>query len=566
MKETDMIRFLEKEKSIYGIVAKNLSLSRGGKPLINEANFTIYPGKKVALIGRNGGGKTTLLETILAISKGDKLPDGVTIEGKIDVFPQTRIGYFPQEIRLNFQGTVGEYLDLCATEVATTYNQWINLTKELESNYSNQVLQEYEDVIEKMNILNGWNYLEKKEMILGSLGLNSNFLEKKIGEISGGQANRVALAGVLISSPNLFLLDEPTNNLDFEALEFLKEFIQKGEFSLLLISHDRQFLDETIDEILEIDEESLTVSHFGGNYSFYVAEKKRLFENQIAAYEEQKRRREELEKTAKALKQKAAEFEGTSRNAFYRARGARLAKQAKMQLERIQEELSSIPEPKPPKKPAFVVEENEKRGLLIKVSDISFAYPGQKNLFSNLSFSLNGNERVAIIGPNGVGKTTLIRLILKEIKPKEGEITITKNVGYLPQTPSEVNKNENVIDYFRRQVAVSEEDTKKILGRVLFSDVSWKKIGDFSSGEIRRIQIAILFAKNPDLIILDEPTNHLDVYTIEMLEEALKRFKGGILVASHDEWFLRNIGINRFLIFERNGNILDTKTTLKKFL
>ena len=560
MKEKDMIRSLEKKESIYGIVARNFSLSRGVKPLIKEADFTIYPGRKVALIGRNGGGKTTLLEVILALSKRNNLPDGVTIEGEIEVFPQTRIGYFPQEIRLNFQGTVGEYLDLCADEVAATYKQWVDLTEKLKNNHSPQILEEYGEVMEKMDISDGWNYLEKKEMILGNLGLTGDFLERKIEEISGGQANRVALAGVLISSPNLLLLDEPTNNLDAEALEFLKKFIQEGKFSLLLISHDRQFLDETIDEILEIDEESLTVSYFGGNYSFYAAEKKRLFNRQLAAYEEQKRKREQLKKTAKALKQKAAKFERFSQNAFYKAKGAKLAKQAKIQLKRVQEELNSIPEPKPPKKPAFFVEENGKKGLLAKVSNISFAYPGQKNLFSNFSFSLLGSERVAIIGPNGIGKTTFLRLILGEVKPTKGETTITKNVGYLPQAPSEVDKDENVIDYFRKQVAVSEDEAKKILGQVLFSDVSYKKIGDFSSGEIRRIQIAILFAKRPDLIILDEPTNHLDIYTIEMLEEALKRFKGGILVVSHDEWFLRNIGINRFLIFGKNGEILNITT------
>jgi len=547
------IRISGKKWSKWGVVARDFSLWRGGRPLIKEANFAICAGRKIALIGRNGGGKTTLLETILAKSGKTAWPEGVEIEGKLEVLPLTRIGYLPQEIQLNFKGTVEQYLDGCAAKVGEIYKRWQEVGKKLEG-----------EVMELMEAFDIWDYERKRRIILEGLGLSENFLKRRIEEISGGEANRVALAGVLISLPNLVLLDEPTNNLDFQALKFLERWILEGNFSLLLVSHDRRFLDKTVGEILEIDEENLTVSLFGSNYFFYAVKKKEMFEAQQRAYEEQKRRREELEKAAEALKRKAQEFENISRNAFYRAKGASIAKQAKVQLQRIKKELSSIPEPKPPKKPAFEVKESEVRGLLLGISGLYFRYPDQEELFSGLSFSLHGGERVGIIGPNGSGKTTFLRLILGELEPQGGQIRKAGKIGYLPQRPGEINLQQGVLDYFRQVVAVSEEEARQILGKVLFTDVSKRKMGDFSSGEIRRIQIATLFAGSPDLIILDEPTNHLDIYTIEMLEDALKRFKGGVLVVSHDEWFLRNIGISRVLIFKRKGEILEQKVSSEK--
>jgi len=545
----------------WGVVARDFSLWRGTKPLIREANFVIYPGRKVALIGRNGGGKTTLLETILVRAGKVPLPEGVEFEGKLEVLPLTKIGYLPQEIQLSFRGTVAQYLDYCAAEVGEIYRRWQMLGKKLETDSSPSVLEEYGKVMELMEALDIWDYERKRRMILEGLSLSESFLERRVEEISGGEANRVALAGVLISSPNLVLLDEPTNNLDLKALKFLEEWISKGKFSLLLVSHDRRFIDRTIQEILEIDEKSLRISLFGGNYSFYASKKREMFEAQLRAYAEQKRRREELQRAAAALKQKAQQFESTSRNAFYRAKGASIAKQGRVQLQRIKKELSSIPEPKLPRKPTFVVKERKVEGLLVGISGIYFRYPQQEELFSGFSFSLYGGERVGIVGPNGVGKTTFLRLILGELKPQSGQIRRGEKIGYLPQRPAEINPQEDVLDYFRKVVALSEDEAKEILGKVLFTDVSRKKMGDFSSGEVRRIQLAALFASNPDLIILDEPTNHLDIYTIEIFEDALRRFNGGVLTVSHDEWFLRNIGVQRLLIFKRRGEILEQKIT-----
>lgn len=556
---------LRKKDFKWGIGAYNFSLFRGGRELIRKANFVINPGEKVALIGRNGGGKTTLLETIISVAQRKELPFGTEIEGQLEVFPGTRIGYLPQEIKLKFPGTVEEYLNYCSGEIAETYLAYEGIRRRLEEENSPEVLEEFGDLLEKMNFLDAWDYPQKRELILGGLGLTGEYLKRRVLEISGGEAVRVALAGVLISFPNFVILDEPTNNLDFSALGFLEKWIKEGKFSLLVVSHDRRFLDEVVNKVLEIDEWEKTVSHFGGNYSFYAQEKRKIFETQQRAYEEQKRKREQLEEAAEELKRKAKRFENLSKNAFYRAKGASLAKQAKVQLQRIERELKSIPEPQPPKKPSFVVLEAEPKGNLINVNNLYFSYPEGEELFGGFSFDLKGKERVAIVGENGAGKTTFLRLLVGEIKPIKGQIYVTPKVAYLPQNPGEIDTSLKVLDFFRSLVRATEEEAQKFLGRVLFRDVSGEKLGDFSIGEIRRIQIAALFAFGPELIILDEPTNHLDIFTIEMLEEALGKFKGGILVVSHDELFLRSVNPVRTLVF-RKGQKPVIKDRLSFFI
>lgn len=551
-----------KESERYGVVASNLTLSAGTKELIYSANFAISAGRKIALIGRNGSGKTTLLDTIDAVAEGIEPPDHIALSGNLTVLPETVVGYLPQSVQVSYQGTVKEYLDSCSEEIAQTAARYDRVVSEMEKKSSDEeLLEEYGELLEEMNRLNAWDFPRKRRVVFAGLGLSEEYLRRDVREVSGGEATKVALAGILLSPSNLILLDEPTNNLDPQSLFFLEEWVKESTFSLLLVSHDREFLDKTIDEILEIDEDSREVLRFGGNYSFYRKKKEEMFEAQMRAYEEQQKKRKRLEEDAERLRKRAAEFETISDNAFYRAKGAKIAKQAKSRLERVERELSQIPEPQPPKRPTLTVQETQKtKGLVLEVKDVAFSYNGE-NLFENVTFTVRAGERVGIIGPNGVGKSTLLKSLMGELKPNAGQVSLASRlrVGYLPQALLVQDSSLSVTEFVRDRIAISVDDAKELLGRVLFTDPAPLRVGNFSFGELRRIEFVVLFADKPDLIVLDEPTNHLDVYTIEMLEDALSQFNGSVIAVSHDLRLLKNLKPNKLMVFDSQGRV-----TIKK--
>lgn len=544
----------------HGVVANDLSISIGTKELISGADFVIGSESKVALIGRNGSGKTTLLDMIFSLATANTLPDVVGVQGSLVVLPGTKVGYLPQSIQITFAGSVSEYLDFCSGEVSRVFNRYGELTELLNGEQPDkELLDEYGEILEKMTDLDAWDLPRQKTIILEGLGLSDEFLERDIKEVSGGEATKVALAGILVSSPNLILMDEPSNNLDPKSLFFLEEWIKNSTASLLVVSHDRQFLDNVINEVLEIDEGTKGIIRFGGNYSFYAARKKEMFNAQVRQFEEQSKKRRQLEVDAERLRKQAKEFESTSTDSFYRAKGAGLARRAKTQLARIERDLSSVPEPVLPRKPSITVfDAGTGQELLVSASDTSFVFPEtDRKIVDSVTLQIYGRDRVGIIGPNGAGKTTLLKLLLGEIEPTSGTVSIGRHtrIAYLSQAAFLNDPKQSVVEFLRHRVPMHEDDARTILGRVLFADPSHMSIGNFSFGELKRISLVGVFASRPNLIALDEPTNHLDVYTIEMLEEALRGYNGGVVVVSHDERFLVNAGINRMVVMDGRGNL-----------
>ena len=545
----------------YGIVAHNFSLFAEGKPLIVNATFSIYPGRKVALIGRNGSGKSTLLEVIRSVANGLHLPAYAQVEGQLKVLPKTKLGYLPQEVRLFFDGTVEDYLSFYAKDITDLIQKYEEITAILTSasTPSEDLLETYSDIIDQMNLLDAWNFEEKKYQVLDGLGIPRQFISRHLGSLSGGEATRVALAALLLSDANVLLLDEPTNNLDPMGVSFLAQWIRETPQSLLLVSHDRRFMDIVIDEILEIDENSKQIFLFGGNYSFYKRKKREMFEAQMRHYEEQQRKRQELEEAAKRLRQQARQFEAISHDSFYRSKGAKLAKRAGVQLRRIERELTQIEEPVPPRRPQFPTPNLhlEEKRTLIALQGVDIKYPKMIDfLLKDVSLSISGQDRIGIIGQNGTGKTTLLRVCLGQLTPSRGQVFISKHirVGYLPQTPSIEVPSESIVDFVSRLSGLSVESAADSLGRVLFSNPHGIRVSDLSLGELKRITLAAIFASDPHLIALDEPTNHMDVYTIEMLEETLQIYPGALIVVSHDIAFLENIGLN-MLVSLQSGQI-----------
>jgi len=540
----------EREPKFMIISVSNLELTLGSKILIKEGNFVINKNDKIALIGRNGSGKSTLIDLIYRLYSRQEIIKDLEYRGKINFDPEIKISLLPQEVKFNFQGTVEEYLKVSSGEYGRIFERYKELSSKAEKeSFSEQEVKEYSEIIEKMNFFNLWNFEARKKRILERLGLNEEVLKRDIQTLSGGESTKVALVGVLLSDANFWILDEPTNNLDEEGINLLLEELRKFKGAVLIVTHDRRLLN-VIGRILEIDEETKKIRVWGGNYEFYKTKKEEEFQARVRKYEEQEEKKRKLRKELERLKQQAQRFEEISRDAFYRGKGAKLAKRAKVMEERIERELEELTEPKPPERPKFPTAELEpKKGNLIKIKNLSY-YFDKNIIFSNINLDIEAGDRIWIKGPTGSGKTTLLKCIIGEIKPQDGEVKIREGlrIGYLPQTPEIKDKKQKVKDYLQENFNLTEGDVKKILGKMKISGVLNLPIGELSIGEIRRLQIAAILFKGADLLILDEPTNHLDIHTVEELVETLKEYKGTVVFTSHDLSFVQDLNPNKQLV------------------
>lgn len=317
---------------------------------------------------------------------------------------------------------------------------------------------------------------------------------------------------------------------------------------------------ENVNRIIEINEEDNNLNIYGGNYSFYHRQKIKEFESKEKAYEEQQKKKKKLEESIKSLKIMANSFENESHNAFYKTKGAKVAKRAKIQERRLRNELEKISEPKKPEKPSFSVPDvDNSRFLIASLKNINFYYDPDIPLLNNINFDIYNNEKLAVIGLNGSGKSTLIKIILGKLKPKSGNIELKEKIaiGYLPQSPNKENLSKTVMEYGRDEFFLSINEVKKVLGKLLLDDVLSERMDSLSVGEMRKIELGFLLLKNTDFLILDEPTNHMDLYTIEMLEYMLLKYRGPLIIVSHDRYLLSRININRIITFQ-NGKLVLT--------
>jgi len=523
------------------IISCNIeSLRIGNKDLINNSELIIHSKEKVALIGRNGSGKSTLIRLILSFYEKSEIPENIEFSGRIFISPEIKIAYLPQEVKFQFSGTVEEYLNFCGGKFVEIVKKFKEFSEKAE--LSPEESQEYSQIIDQMTNFDLWDYERRRERILQNLGISQEILKRNLQEISGGEATKIALAGVLLSDSNFWILDEPTNNLDKDSIELLFEEMRRFNGGILYITHDRRLLNIS-SKIFEIDEETKTLKVWGGNYEFYRRKREEEFLARMRKYEEQERKKRRLEEAIKKLKREAQKFEEMSTSAAGRAKGAKLARRAKALEKRIERELSKLTEPKPPERPEFPKPRPEiLKGTILHVRELNHSFDDEV-LFTVPELILNAGERLLIEGPNGSGKTTLIRIILGEIKPKQGEVRLRENlkIGYLPQSPDIKDTHQKVYQFLKEKYNLTEGEIKAILNRMKIPDVFNLELGKLSIGEIRRLQLAAILFKNPDLLILDEPTNHLDVYTIEELETALKDYQGTIIFVSHDEYFVNNL-------------------------
>jgi ATP-binding cassette subfamily F protein 3 len=507
------------------VTLKNIHTSFESQVIFDRLDLKIYPAEKIGLVGSNGCGKTTLLKMILGILPADA--------GDVHQRKVLRIGYLPQEPVFSGEKTVLEELHSSAQEILDLQRRMHDSAEAL-SQFSGgelkSAMQQYDRLSSEFEIAGGYRYETKIKEIAAGLGLQEKHYSLKTTQLSGGQLSRLGLAKVLLAEANLLLLDEPTNHLDWNATLWLEKFLRNYGGAAIIVSHDRFMLDRLVCKIVEISDHRADV--FTGNYSTYRQEKVKRDLELGRQYEQ---RVEFVEKTRDFI---VRNINRKGVKGVSQGRQTRLNKLLKANPDFLEK-------PKHTRELSFKFAEVESRGKRVDAAVIcknltkSF---GDLTLFENLSFEISTGQRTGIIGPNGMGKTTLLKLALGQIEPTSGTIAIKKSlsIGYLDQAGAELNSENTVLKEATSVIpGILPEQMRRRLGAFLFiKDDAFKKVADLSGGERNRLAICKLVLSEPEVLILDEPTNHLDIPSIEALENALGDYTGTIIIISHDRFFL----------------------------
>ena len=515
---------------------EHISKSFGDKILFDEISLTIAKGQKIALIAKNGSGKTTLLK-ILA---GEEAPEGE--KAKVQFRKDIKIGFLKQEPELNQNDTVLQAaLDSDNIQIkAIKALEWATLTND------NEAIQQ---CIEKVDDLKAWDIEAKVKEILGKFQIHD--LTQKISELSGGQKKRLAMAKLLIESPDLLILDEPTNHLDLDMIEWLEQFLATQNLSLFMVTHDRYFLERVCNEIVELDQQQLYT--YKGNYSAYLEKKEaRLLNEQV-----------QLDKTKKLYKK---ELEWMRRQPQ-----ARTTK-AKSRIDKFYDIKEDAHKKRDENQVTLEIDMARLGGKILEAHNISKSFDDLK-IIENFSYKFKKGERVGVAGPNGVGKTTFIKLLTKELQVDAGKVVIGDTVvfGHYTQELSHLNQDIRLIDSVREIAEYiplkkgRKLTAESLLERFLFPRSQQQVyVSQLSGGEKRRLNLLRVLMSNPNFLILDEPTNDLDIITINVLEEFLQDFKGCLLVISHDRFFMDKI-VDHLFVLQGQGKFKDFNGSYSDF-
>ncbi|MBE6079976.1 MAG: ABC-F family ATP-binding cassette domain-containing protein [Veillonella sp.] len=503
-----------------------LSKSFGVRQVFNKVSFEIKHGERVGLVGPNGAGKSTLMKCLLGIEEYD--------EGQVVKDSATTIGYLQQDINLGDDSLAIE-IQKAFADVQYWEGQLQDVSAKLETNpHDESLLKQLARIQDRLDWLGGYDYEAQSRRIAYGLGFSDEDLTKSVSEFSGGQKTRINLAKALVRRPDFLFLDEPTNHLDMDMLEWLENYLSSYGGGILIISHDRYFLDRVTTRIVELEHHKAT--SYRGNYSRYVEQREAQHKAQQNAYEKQQ---EYIRKTEEYIDKYRAGIK------------SKMARGRQSQLNRL--ERLDAPEQTQTLKFRFPKAEFSADKVLT-VEELFLSY-GERDIVEDVSFMIRRGEAVALIGPNGAGKSTLLKAITGELTPEAGFIDIGSrvSVGYFSQEHEELHSAWTPIDEIMSHFNYSEEKARNVLGMFLFQgDDVFKEIRDLSGGERARLSLLILFLQGNNFLILDEPTNHLDIPTREVVEEALMNFTGTLLVVSHDRYFLDKVA-KRTLVLEPEG-------------
>ena len=510
--------------------AENISKNYADRWLFQNLNFGLQLGQRIAFVGINGTGKTTLMRVLAGLENPDT--------GLVTRRQGIRVTYLGQQPVFDESLTVEE-------TIFASQNDTLRAVKDYEHvvNDPNHDPDDLQRVMERMDALNAWDYESQVQQILGKLGILGELLTRNVSKLSGGQRKRVALARVLIEEPDVLLLDEPTNHLDLATIEWLENRLNSPSLTLLMVTHDRYFLDKVANEIVELDKGQMY--RYQGNYAYFV-EKKADREMREATEVEKARQlfKKELEwmrrmPQARGTKQKARI------DAFYITKEKASTNLSKQQLE-------------------LSVKTTRQGGKIIEAEHLNKRF-GDKVVLDDFSYVFKKKDRIGLVGPNGAGKSTLLNMLTGKLKPDSGNVDVgqTTVFGYYTQTELEFDPSQRVIDIVKEVAEVVELANGDVLTASQFLTLflfppaqQYTLVSKLSGGEKRRLQLLRVLVKNPNFLILDEPTNDLDLGTLNILEDFLLHFSGCLLIVSHDRYFLDNLAEHLFVL-EPGGAVLN---------
>ena len=517
--------------------AKDITKTYGVDVILEQVSFHINEGDRVGIVGANGAGKTTLLN----ILSGELASDG----GQFFLSQSATIGYLKQKNNFDTDSTVLEEVEKIFKPIADMEQELTELSVKIGEMgaAAGSMMNRYAQLQETFKNEGGYSYKSEMYGILNSMAFGEDYYGKKISTLSGGERTRLALACLLLEKPDILFLDEPTNHLDIGTLKWLEQYLKGYKGTIVMVSHDRYFLDQMTNRIFEVEHHRLKC--YDGNYSQFAEKKKALREAQMRAYNKQQVEIRRQEDMIRRFKERGTE---------------KLAKRAASREKRLDHmERISRPEAELGKMKIHFRQEYQSGNDVLYAENLakSFGFgASRKDLFSHVNFDIKRGERICIVGPNGVGKTTLLRILMEELSPTEGYLKIGHNVkfGYYDQGQMLLNDAATVMDEVHDSYRLYKDaEIRSILGRFLFkNDQVFLQVGALSGGEKARLALLKLMMSGANVLILDEPTNHLDIDSKEVFEEALLDYPGTVIVVSHDRYFLNRIP-TRILELEKDG-------------
>lgn len=499
-----------------------------GQALLKDINFTVEDREAVGLIGINGCGKSTLLNIITGSEGYDKTPEGL---GSVNIAGKASIGFLRQNSGLNSELTIGEEMKNAFAPLLETLDKMKVLEKKMaDGGDIDSISHEYAELSSYFEARDGYRIDVKIKQVLNGMGFGSTPTDRVISTLSGGEKTRLALAKLLLEEPNLLILDEPTNHLDFETLMWLEDYLKGYKGAIIIVSHDRYFLNKVCTRICEIEQGRLT--SYRGDYSSYLVQKKMNSERQLKEYEAQQK--------------EIAKLEDYVAKNLVRASTSKMAKSRQHMLDRIERIDKPLMYSKPPKiKLEYDIEPTKDIVRVVECPLVVGEGADKKELIKSLTMNVRRGEHVAIIGANGIGKTSILKLIQGIIPHEGGNISWGGNVkiSYFEQEHAILDPHKTVLEEIMdRYPRLSEQQARSVLGAVLLTGENvFKPISVLSGGERAKLCFAIMALNRGNVLVLDEPTNHLDLSTKEVLEDALAEFGGTIILVSHDRYLLNKV-------------------------